>query len=84
MQVSRLLERLEDFIAWGVTGAVGAAAGGVWWLIRQVFTNQKQIEMMREEFRHRDQLRQEDRDDLTEVKDSVKRIESVLLENRRR
>lgn len=78
----RLLDRVEDFIFWALTAGVGAVLGGVWWLIRLIFTNQQQIEMLQQEISHRDQLRREDREDMAEVKASVKRIESVLLEGR--
>lgn len=78
----RLLDRIEDFIFWALTAGVGAVLGGAWWLVRLIFTNQQQIEMLQQEISHRDQLRREDREDMAEVKASVKRIENVLLGER--
>lgn len=71
--------RGEDFLFWAFTGVASAVATGGVWLIRRVLTNQAQLEIVMREFTHRDQLRQEDREDMAEVKASVKRIENVLL-----
>lgn len=65
----------ENVVAWAVT----ATAGGVVWLIRRVFTNQKQIELLQQELKSRDDMRQRDRDDLKEVKSDVKELGRVLL-----
>lgn len=45
----------------------------------RIFTNQQQIEALQAEIRHRDQLRQEDREQMTEIKTSIERIEGVLM-----
>jgi len=60
----------QSLIGW----AVITIAGGLFWLIRRVFTNQKQIELMQQEAKARDQLRQRDREDLHEVKADVKEM----------
>lgn len=72
-------DRLDDFIFWAVTSVItGIAAGGLWF-IRVVLTNQKQIELMRTEFKHRDQLRAEDREDMAEIKAVVNKIQDHLI-----
>jgi hypothetical protein len=60
----------QSLIGW----AVVSFSGGLFWLIRRVFTNQKQIELMQQEAKARDQLRQRDREDLHEVKADVKEM----------
>jgi hypothetical protein len=80
--MSSIWDRFENWIFWGVTSVLTALSAGIWWVIRQVFTNHQQIELMQQEFKHRDQLRAEDREDMAEVKDSVKRIEKYILEDR--
>jgi|GEM_PF-5821145 len=62
-----------------VTWIVVTAAGGAVWLVRRVFTNQKQLEMMQAELRQREEMRQRDRDDLQEVKRDVKEINKHVL-----
>ncbi len=63
-----------------VLSALTAVGGGVMWLIRRVLTNQKQIEMLQAEIKHRDTLRQEDREDMREVRDDVKALRHDLQE----
>ena len=61
-------------------------AGGFLWVIRRVFTNQKQIELLQTELNNREALRQRDREDLQEVKGDVKELRSDikgLLQNHR-
>lgn len=75
-------DKLQDAGTSLTVAIVGAAGSSVVWLVRRIFTNQQQIELLSREIAHRDQLRQMDRADITEVKDSVKRIEGVLLDRR--
>ncbi len=75
----RFWERLEEAVWWGAMGIAGTIASGGWWLIRRVFTNQQQIEALQAEIKHRDQLRQEDREQMTKIETSVERIEGVLM-----
>lgn len=72
-------DKIEGYVYGGAAALLGAIASGVWWLIRRVFTNQQQIELLTKEIAHRDQLRAEDREDMREVKAGVTRIEDVLL-----
>lgn len=75
--------RLEDILFWAVTSVVGALATGGAWLIRRVLTNQKQIELLQAEIRHRDQLRSEDRDRMAGIEEGIDEIKSYLIEGRK-
>lgn len=57
-----------------VSWAVVAIGGGFVWLIRRVFTNQKQIELLQRDLKLREETRQRDREDLQEVKSDVKEL----------
>lgn len=57
-----------------VTSAVSACAAGFLWLVRRVLTNQRQIELLQSEIKHRDYLRREDREAVKEVRDDVKAL----------
>ena len=59
--------KLEDLFDKFWYGIVGLVVGGIGWLIRQVFTNQKQIAVMEDAMRRRD-------DDLKEIKSDVKEL----------
>lgn len=74
-----LNEKIEQISTSLATYVAVSAAGAVGWVVRRVLTNQKQIEMLQREIDHRDELRNEDREALGEVRDSVKRIENVLM-----
>lgn len=77
--LDRILGRLEDIIIWVVTGILAAMASGGLWFVRVVLTNQKQIELLRAELKHRDQLRAEDREDIAEIKGAVIKIHDRLI-----
>lgn len=65
----------DDF--WGAV--VVSVVGAVSWLVRRVITNQKQIELLKAEIKHRDQLRDADRADIADVKKDVREIRNALL-----
>lgn len=71
-------ERIEQVGTSVVTAVVLAIGSGLTWLIRRVLTNQKQIELLQSEIRHRDQMRREDRDAVKEIKDDVKALRSDI------
>jgi hypothetical protein len=62
------MKYVEEFL----TYIVVAAAGGVVWLFRTVFTNQKQIAMLQEDIKSRDKRRDDDREILLELKSELK------------
>lgn len=66
---------VEDFWS-GIIAAIIAAGS---WLVRRVLTNQKQIELLTAEIKHRDNLREADRADISDVKQDVRDIKNVLL-----
>lgn len=65
----------DDF--WGAVIGVIVAAGA--WIVRRVITNQKQIELLQSEIKHRDTLREADRADIADVKKDVREIRNALL-----
>jgi hypothetical protein len=74
---------MERFIDFGInlgTAIVTGIAAGVAWLIRRVLTNQAEIALLKQHIDARDKLRDEDREAIGEVRDSVKRIESWIME----
>lgn len=78
--MDRWLAHLEQFIFWAITGTVAALASGFWWLIRQIFTNQQQIELLRADLKSREKQRDEDRERMTKIEDGVETIRKVLME----
>lgn len=72
-------ERVEQATANLAVYIITAMGAGLLWLIRTVLTNQKQIALLETEIRHRSQQRDEDREALADVRDSVKRIETKLM-----
>lgn len=74
------MERLIDFGVNLGTAVVGAVAAGVAWLVRRVLTNEAEIALLKQHLKSRDELRDEDREALGDVRDSVKRIEGWIME----
>ncbi len=74
-----MLDRIHDLILWAVTAALAAAASGIWWLIRRIFTNQQEIELLKADLAHRAQLRAEDREMIAEMLKDIKSIQGVLM-----
>ncbi len=62
-----------------ISTIVATVAGAVVWLIRRVLTNQSQIELLQSEIKHRDRLREDDREALSEVRDDVKEIRKFIM-----
>lgn len=80
---------IEEWVSWAVTSLVAALAGSVSWLVRKVFTNAKQLELMevhhrseidllKSELRQRDQQRKEDRELIQRVEENVSEIRQIL------
>ena len=61
MKVADLIEKASHNAA---SWLVVSLLGGIVWLIRRVFTNQQQIELLQQSLKHH-------REDLKEVKDNV-------------
>lgn len=71
MSFSDMIEKAsQNLLGWVFI----SVAGGFVWVVRRVFTNQKQIEMLQKEIESRDALRKRDREDLHEVKTDVKEL----------
>ena len=74
-----IFDRIEDILYWAATAILTACAGGAWWLLRLLFTNQQQIELIRADLAHRVIQREEDREQMAEIKTSVGAIEQLLM-----
>ncbi len=70
-------EALDHGVQSAVTWIVVGLLGGIGWLVRRVFTNQKQIETLTTAIKHRDEQRARDMD---EVRSSFKRVEETQKE----
>ncbi|WP_299949064.1 hypothetical protein [uncultured Ruegeria sp.] len=66
---------LQSAVTWIVVGLLG----GIYWLVRRVFTNQKQIESLQKSLEHRDDQRARD---MNEFRSSFKRLEDSQKELR--
>jgi hypothetical protein len=73
------LEHFRDGLSAFIAAAIAAVVGGVGWLIRTIFVLKTKSELYEQSLAHRDKELTDIRGDITEVKDSVKRIENVLL-----
>lgn len=71
-------ERIEQAGTSLTVGLIASVGGGVMWLVRRVLTNQRQIELLQSEIRHRDEMRKADRDAVEEIKDDVKAMRSEI------
>ena len=65
----------ESVFGWAFVGILG----GLGWLVRMVFTNHKQIELLQHELRSREEMRERDRQDLQDVKTDVRELRDRLL-----
>ena len=73
------MSNFNDWINEIVVGVVTAILGGITWLIRTVLTNQKQIDMLKEDLNSRDIQRGEDRQMWRELRDDVKEVKRDIL-----
>ena len=55
-----------------IAALASASVAGFIWLVRRVFTNQKQIELMQREIQMRDERRAEDREAIKTALDGIK------------
>ena len=75
MSISEAIEKAShSIIGWLVVTAGGALV----WIIRRIFTNQKQIEMLQRDLSARETLRNRDREDVQELKNDVKELRADI------
>lgn len=79
-----LYERIEQVSTSLLAGLIATIGGGILWLVRRVLTNQRQIELLQSEIRHRDSIRQIDRAAVQEIKEDVKAMRVEIKELFRR
>lgn len=63
---------VSDYIEQFITGIIVMLIGGVTWLFRTVFINQKEIALLKEEIATRTHMREEDRHVLLTMKSELK------------
>lgn len=54
--------------------------GGFVFMFRKIFTNEKQINMLRKELESREELRKQDREMLKETREDVRELRNKLFE----
>lgn len=62
------------------TAIILAVGTFIAWLVRRVLTNQAEIALLKQDLERRDVQRSEDREALSDVRESVKRIEGWIME----
>lgn len=75
-----ILERLEHASASIIATGVATCGAGAVWLIRRIFTNQKQIEMLQREIEVRDMRRDEDRQAFSQLREEVSEMRKEIRE----
>jgi hypothetical protein len=81
-----MIENIETAVSQFWAAIVTGVAGGLIWIVRRVFTNQKQIEAMQREFEVRDDRRKDDlatvgriEKGVDETRKDIKAIHSILI-----
>ena len=75
----KFAQHLDQMITWAIATVLGGVVGGISWLVRRVFTNHKQIEMLQRDLAAREKQRDEDRAQVADIKRSVDRIEGWIV-----
>ncbi|PCJ05867.1 MAG: hypothetical protein COB16_14315 [Rhodobacteraceae bacterium] len=75
-----LYERIEQASVGLAVAATAAVGSGSIWLVRRIFTNQQQIELLQREIEMRDERRDEDRDAMAEVRQDVREMRGDIRE----
>lgn len=73
------LQRIDDASSAVIAWAVAAGLGAFVWMLRKIFTNEAEINLLKADLERRTRQRDEDRMALVELKDTVHRIEVVLM-----
>ena len=75
-----LYERIEQAsVGLAVAGAAAVCSASIW-LVRRIFTNQQQIELLQREIVMRDGRRDEDREAMAEVRQDVREMRGDIRE----
>lgn len=68
-----------DLISWIAVSVIGGMVGWIVTLRRKVNTNEKKVSMLESEIRHRDKMREEDRERMSRVEADVRDIKVAIL-----
>lgn len=55
-------------------------AGGLGWIVRMGFTNQARLDLLEAEMKARSKARDEDRDRMSNIEDSLRGIHNALMD----
>jgi len=76
-----------DYLNYIIGAGISSVFAGISWLIRRVLTNEKQIalqeqqlEVLKAEFKARDDRRQEDREIMNEIKTDLKDVKRDIID----
>lgn len=69
-----------NYLEYIIGSAVAAIFSGITWLIRRVLTNEKQIALLQNEIRSRDERRKEDREIMNEIKSDLKEMKRDIID----
>ena len=61
-----------------IVAGVASGVSGFLWLVRKIVTNEKKVDMMRQEIKFRDEQRKQDREDMHGLKVDIKELRSEL------
>ena len=75
-----LYERIEQASVGLAVAATAVVCSGSIWLVRRIFTNQQQIELLQREIEMRDERRDEDREAMAEVRQDVREMRGDIRE----
>lgn len=78
-----MLDKLEGVLTYVITAIIGCVGTGIWWLVRRALTDQKRIDLLQQDLEDRDRQRSEDREQIKEIRESVRRVESWIFEGRK-
>lgn len=76
MSLGESLEKVGANITTAVVLGFGTAIA---WVVRNILTNGRRLELLEREMKHREQLRELDRKALQDVHDGVKRLEGRII-----
>lgn len=77
------LSWLTDIWTAAIVGGGGSIVGGGMWAVRRIFTNQQQIDVILENEKTRDVIRQQDRDAVKEIHKDVRELRTEISEWRK-
>lgn len=76
MSLAESLEKIGVNVSTAIVLGFGTAIA---WVVRNILTNGRRLELLEREMKHREQLRELDRKALQDVHDGVRRLEGRII-----